>query len=36
MAFDAKDKSVKELFSDNIFKIPINQRDYVWEEKTME
>lgn len=33
MAFDAKDKSVKELFSDNIFSIPINQREYVWEEK---
>ena len=33
MDFDSTNRSVKELLSDKIFKIPINQRKYVWSER---
>lgn len=31
MNFEANNKLIKELLSDHIFKIPINQRKYVWD-----
>ncbi len=31
MNFEAYNKTIKELLSDHIFKIPINQRKYVWD-----
>lgn len=33
MNFEANNKSIKELLTDHIFRIPINQRKYVWEER---